>query len=106
MPKLLQPVTLPADPTLALQATTKQYVDNGLAGKASSNNSLTAAASQDVSVAGTIQGVTATLATTGVTAGTYTQVTVDSKGRVTAGSNPSGSYDTRQRAITRSIFGL
>lgn len=31
-----------------------------------------------------------TLATSGVTAGTYTSVTVDTKGRVTAGSNPAG----------------
>lgn len=35
-----------------------------------------------------------TLAATGVTAGTYNQVTVDAKGRVTGGSNTSRSYTT------------
>lgn len=35
-----------------------------------------------------------TLAATGVTAGTYNQVTVDAKGRVTGGSNTSKSYTT------------
>ena len=35
-----------------------------------------------------------TLATSGVTAGTYTSVTVDAKGRVTAGSNPASATVT------------
>lgn len=35
-----------------------------------------------------------TLAATGVTAGTYSQVTVDAKGRVTAGSNATKTYNT------------
>ena len=35
--------------------------------------------------------VSTSLSTTGVTAGSYTKVTVDAKGRVTAGSNPAGA---------------
>ena len=38
----------------------------------------------------------ATLANTGVTAGTYHSVTVDAKGRVTAGTNPSTIFDVCQ----------
>ena len=43
----------------------------------------------DVTGSGTGSFV-ATLAASGVTAGTYTSVTVDAKGRVTAGTNPEG----------------
>ena len=43
----------------------------------------------DVTGSGTGSFV-ATLAASGVTAGTYTSVTVDAKGRVTAGTNPAG----------------
>jgi len=49
---------------------------------------ITAAAAQEVVVGGTLSSVTATLAITGVDAGTYKSVLVDTKGRVTAGSNP------------------
>jgi hypothetical protein len=37
VPRSQSPVLLPGDPTLALHATTKQYVDNGLSGKISTS---------------------------------------------------------------------
>lgn len=52
---------------------------------------------QSISLSGDATGsgatsIAVTLANSGVTAGTYTSVTVDSKGRVTAGSNGSSSF--------------
>jgi hypothetical protein len=52
---------------------------------------------QSISISGDVTGtgttsISLTLASSGVVAGTYTTVTVDSKGRVTAGSNGSSSY--------------
>ena len=49
---------------------------------------------QSISITGDASGsgttaITLTLATTGVTGGTYRSVTVDTKGRVTAGTNPT-----------------
>jgi len=71
-------------------------------------------ASSDLSISGspvtTSGNITANLATTGVSTGTYEKVTVDTKGRVTAGVNPSDSYPARslnscfQICSTRSAF--
>lgn len=47
----------------------------------------------DVTGSGTVS-FAATLSATGVTAGTYTSVTVDAKGRVTAGSSPAVAYSS------------
>jgi hypothetical protein len=54
---------------------------------------------QTISLTGDVTGsgtgsFTATLAASGVTAGTYTSVTVDGKGRVTAGSSPAVAYSS------------
>ncbi len=57
---------------------------------------LTPAITGDISISA--GGTTATLATTGVSAGTYNTVTVDAKGRVTSGSNTS--YITGNQNIT------
>jgi phage-related tail fiber protein len=51
-------------------------------------------ANQTITLSGDVTGsgttaITATLANSGVTAGTYRSVTVDAKGRVTAGTNPT-----------------
>lgn len=88
------PLLLAADPVASLEAATKKYVDNAV-------NSLTAnhittgilpvgrlpAFTGDFSsVVGTN---TLTLNNTAVTPGTYTKVTVDAKGRVTAGTSLS-----------------
>lgn len=66
-------------PTLASHAVTKSYVDAQIASGASTT--LTG----DVTGAG-VGTVATTLSNTGVGAGSYTKVTVDAKGRVTAGS--------------------
>jgi len=65
-------------------------------------------ANQTVTISGDATGsgttsITMTLATTGVTAGTYNNVTVDAKGRVTSGSNTS--YLTAVPVATSSALG-
>jgi hypothetical protein len=47
--------------------------------------------------------ITATLASSGVIAGTYTSVTVDAKGRVTAGTNPSAGGVTSIAGTTNQV---
>ena len=64
----------------------------GLVTAASNVSYLTA--NQTITLSGDVTGsgttaITATLANSGVTAGTYKSVTVDAKGRVTAGTNPT-----------------
>ena len=63
-------------------------------GVASLDTSTYLTANQSISVTGDATGtgttaITLTLANSGVTAGTYKSVTVDAKGRVTAGTNPT-----------------
>lgn len=86
------PIILTRDPTLPMEAVPKQYVDTAITTLSASNitsGTLSAAfmpayTGDATSSAGT---ATFTLAPSGVTPGRYTKVTVDSKGRVTAGSN-------------------
>ena len=64
-------------------------------GTFSGTSSGTNTGDQTISLTGDVTGsgtgsFAATLAASGATAGTYTSVTVDTKGRVTAGTNPSG----------------
>jgi hypothetical protein len=64
-------------------------------GTFSGTSSGTNTGDQTVTLTGDVTGsgtgsFAATLAASGATAGTYTSVTVDAKGRVTAGTNPSG----------------
>jgi len=64
-------------------------------GTFSGTSSGTNTGDQTIALVGDVTGsgtgsFTATLAASGVTAGTYTSVTVDAKGRVTAGTNPAG----------------
>jgi hypothetical protein len=64
-------------------------------GTFSGTSSGTNTGDQTISLTGDVTGsgtgsFSATLANSGATAGTYTSVTVDAKGRVTAGTNPAG----------------
>jgi hypothetical protein len=93
---LTSSLILAQDPTLALEAATKQYVDNlistssvGIAGNGltltnSTFNIGTASTARIVINADNID-----LAPSGITAGNYKSVTVDIYGRVTGGSNPT-----------------
>ena len=86
-------LTLPVSGTLA----TEDYVDNQVsASKVLNNAQIFVGNSSNVATGVTLSGDatlsddgTLTLANSGVTAGTYKSVTVDSKGRVTSGSNPT-----------------
>lgn len=89
---LTGPLILAADPVAALEATTKKYVDNAINSLNASHIStgtlpvgrLPAFTGDFSSVAGSNS---LTLSNTTVIPGTYTKVTVDSKGRVTAGAS-------------------
>lgn len=70
----------------------KSQVDTFLAGKQATGNYITALTG-DVTATGP-GSVAATLSNTGVSAGTYNLVTVDTKGRVTAGTSGSTSRYT------------
>jgi hypothetical protein len=96
-------------PTFATVATTGSYAD--LTGKPtlgtlasqdgtfSGTSSGTNTGDQTITLTGDVTGsgtgsFAATLSSTGVSAGTYTSVTVDAKGRVTAGSSPAIAYSS------------
>jgi hypothetical protein len=68
-------------------------------GTFSGTSSGTNTGDQTITLTGDVTGsgtgsFAATLANTGVTAGTFTSVTVDAKGRVTAGSSPAVAYSS------------
>lgn len=77
-----------ADPVLAQDAATKNYSSN-----ATNLTAGTLATARLPSLTGDVTSTSGTgiltLANSGVTAGSYKQVTVDAKGRVTAGTNPT-----------------
>ena len=84
------PLVLPGDPVNPLEASTKQYVDNALSNISASNlSSGTIPVSALPSFTGDVINTTGsnlmTLSSTGISAGTYVKVGVDSKGRVTNG---------------------
>ncbi len=94
-----QKITNLATPTASTDAATKGFVE-GL-GYITGNQTITF--SGDASGSGTTS-VTLTLANSGIAAGTYQSVTVDAKGRVTAGTNPTtlagyGITDTIVNAV-------
>lgn len=90
-------LTLHADPTALLHAATKQYVDAavGSSGLTAGGGLTLTGNVLDVGTASTarivINANNIDLATTGVTPGSYTQVTVDSYGRVLTASNPGNA---------------
>lgn len=94
-----QKITNLGTPTLSTDAATKGFVE-GL-GYLTGNQSITFTGDATGSGA---TSVTLTLSNSGVTAGTYRSVTVDAKGRVTSGTNPTtlagyGITDTVVNAV-------
>ena len=79
---------------------TQSFLDTALAGKQPTGNYITALTG-DVTATGP-GSVAATLAATGVTAGTYDVVTVDAKGRVLSGSGFTDAYVTTLAVATTS----
>lgn len=83
--------TIAGKPTLGTLATQ----DGTFSGTSSGTNT----GDQTITLTGDVTGsgtgsFAATLSSTGVSAGTYTSVTVDAKGRVTAGSSPTVAYSS------------
>ena len=84
-------LTLNANPTQALHAATKQYVDDASSALVAGAGLIRTGNTFDIQGATgriVVQPDNIDLATTG-TAGTYTKVTTDAYGRVTSGSNPT-----------------
>ena len=78
--------TLPSSPPTTGQVLSSS--SSGVLSWSSTGGNQSITVSGDASGSGTT-AITLTLATTGVSAGTYQSVTVDTKGRVTAGTNPT-----------------
>jgi hypothetical protein len=83
--------TITGKPTFGTLATQ----DGTFSGTSSGTNT----GDQTITLTGDVTGsgtgsFSATLSSTGVSAGTYTSVTVDAKGRVTAGSSPTVAYSS------------
>jgi hypothetical protein len=96
-------VTSVAGRTGAITLTTSDVSGLGTlatqSGTFSGTSSGTNTGDQTITLTGDVTGsgtgsFAATLSATGVTAGTYTSVTVDAKGRVTAGSSPAVAYSS------------
>lgn len=86
-----------ADGTLNVTAyNSAGFLKNDASGDLSGGNTIDISADTNLAATSPIvlTGDTLSHATSGVGAGTYTSVTVDDKGHVTAGTNPSLSYST------------
>lgn len=84
---------------------TSQYIrgDGSLATFAPGGVTSIGITSSDLTISGspvtTSGNITANLSTTGVGAGTYESVTVDTKGRITAATNPTRSFASVSRSL-------
>lgn len=99
-------LTLVGDPTNALHAATKQYVDSITSGAGFNVTGGLSLIGTDLAVATVspsrivVNASNIDLATTGITPGTYNSVTVDAYGRITAGSTSGNSPITLTGDVT------
>lgn len=95
-------INVSTSPTESYQAVNKNYTDNAIAA---------AVAAKSITLSGDATGtgnntLSVTLSNTGVVAGTYATVTVDSKGRVTAGQSLSLSGDVTGISVNGALVTL
>ena len=95
----LDSINVASSPTESYQAVNKNYADNAIA---------VAVAAKTLTLSGDATGtgassINVSLSNTGVVAGTYAAVTVDSKGRVTAGQSLSLSGDVTGISVNGSL---
>lgn len=88
-------------PTTNLNPATKLYVDTAVAAAVSQLSTVTTTLTGDITGSG-ITSIPTSLTSTGVTPGTYTRLSVDSKGRITTGTDIVFTQGTVQGVMSGS----